>query len=142
MGILVGGACCCDNPHSATSAHVDLRISNNATWQDAFQFGDPKDLTWTLDGQMFELDVQRNRYDAVPQLSLQSAENEIVIADVIQRVIYMNVDAATIQQSLTPGTYVYDLIMVASNSPAPPAVRVSLMHGTLQVGQGVTYPPF
>lgn len=127
---------------SVTSARVDLRISNNATWQDAFQFGDPADLTWDLNGQMFELDVQRTRYDAVPLLSLSSSENEIVIADTIQRVVYMNVDATAIQESLSPGTYVYDLVMVAGTDPAPPAVRVPLMHGTLQVVQGVTYPPF
>jgi hypothetical protein len=126
---------------SVTSAEVHLRIANNATWQDAFQFGDPDDLTWTLESQMFELDVQRNPYDAVPLLSLSSSENEIVIADVFQRVIYMNVDATAIQGSLSPGVYVYDLVMIAGDNPAPPAVRVPLMHGTLQVVQGVTYPP-
>ena len=125
---------------NATSAKVDLRIANNATWQDAFQFGDPDDLTWDLAGQMFELDVQRNPYDAVPLLSLSSSENEIVIADIIQRVIYMNVDATAIQGALSPGTYVYDLVMIAGDNPAPPAVRVPLMHGYLQVSQGVTYP--
>jgi len=127
--------------HNATSAQVNLAISNNATWQDAFQFGEPDDLTWDLNGQMFELDVQRNPYDAVPLLSLSSSENEIVIADTIQRVIYMNVDASAIQAALSPGTYVYDLVMIAGTNPAPPAVRVPLMHGTLQVSQGVTYPP-
>ena len=127
--------------HSITSAKVDLRISNNTTWQDAFQFGEPDDLTWTLEGPMFELDVQRNPYDASPLLSLSSSENEIIIADILQRVIYMNVDAQAIQESLAPGTYVYDLVMIAGDNPAPPAVRVALMHGTLQVVQGVTYPP-
>jgi hypothetical protein len=127
--------------HSQTAALQNLKIGNNVTWQDAFQFGNPADLTWTLEGQSFELDVQRNRYDTVPMLSLSSVENEIVIADVVQRVIYMNVDAAVIQQSLSPGVYVYDLVMVDGINPVPPAVRVALMYGTLEVVQGVTYPP-
>jgi len=108
---------------SVTSAQVNLKISNNGTWQDAFQFGDPDDLTWTLAGQMFELDVQRNPYDAEPLLALSSSENEIVIADVIQRVIYMNVDASVIQESLSPGTYVYDLVMIRSCRASP--IRLS-----------------
>lgn len=127
--------------HSQTASRQDLKISNNVTWQDAFQFDDPADLTWDLEGQMFELDVQRNPFDASPLLSLSSAENEIIIADVIKRVVYMNVDAQAIQESLSPGTYVYDLVMIAGNDPAPPAVRVALMYGTLEVVQGVTYPP-
>ena len=126
--------------HSQTASRQDIKVSNNATWQDAFQF-DPGSETWTLDGQMFELDVQRNPYDPVPLLSLSSAENEIVIADPVQRVVYMNVDASVIQQSLPPGVYVYDLVMIAGDNPAPPAVRVALMYGTLEVVQGVTYPP-
>lgn len=130
-----------DAAGSQTAAEQNLKISNNVTWQDAFQFDDPDDDTWTLDEQMFELDVQRNPYDTVPLLSLSSAENEIIIADVVQRVIYMNVDASVIQGSLSPGTYVYDLVMIAGDNPAPPAVRVRLMYGTLQVVQGVTYPP-
>jgi len=126
--------------HSQTASRQDLKISNNVTWQDAFQFT-PEATDWTLEGQMFELDVQRNPYDASPLLSLSSAENEIIIADVIKRVVYMNVDAQAIQESLSPGIYVYDLVMIAGNDPAPPAVRVALMYGTLEVVQGVTYPP-
>lgn len=126
---------------SQTSALQNLQISNNSTWQDAFQFGRPEDDTWTLVGQAFELDVQRNPYDVLPLLSLSTANGRIVVADTVQRVIYMNVDPLDIQEALSPGTYVYDLVMVDGDNPAPPARRVSLMHGTLQVGQGVTYPP-
>jgi hypothetical protein len=121
--------------HSVTSAHEDLRIDNNGTWQDAFQFGTPGDTSWTLTGQTFELDVQRNPYDLVPLLHMDSAGGQIIIDDTVQRVIHFNVPPADIQANLSPGTYVYDLIMVSDTN-----VRVPLMHGVLKVAQGVTYP--
>lgn len=121
---------------SATAACEDIRISNNATWQSAYQFVRPDDLAWTLEGQTFELDVQRNSYDAVPLLSCSTGNGRIITADPVQRVIYLNVPPADIQASLRPGTYVYDLVMVDALD-----VRVLLMYGTLQVAQGVTYPP-
>jgi hypothetical protein len=127
-------ACCCERGHSVTSAHVDLAIDNNGTWSDAFQFGDEDDLTWTLVGQSFALDVQLNYFDAAPKLSINSGAGQIVIADPIQRVIYLNVPPASIQASLQPGTYVYDLVMIDVAS----GVHVPLMHGTVEVTQGVT----
>lgn len=122
-------------PHSSTVATVALQISNNATWRDAFQFTHPDDETWNLNGCSFELDVQRNPYDEVPLLHLDTTDGRIVIADPIQRVIYFNVPPADIQASLKPGTYVYDLVLIE-----PTDVRTLLMTGTLRVGQGVTYP--
>jgi len=131
--------CCpsdgCD--HSVTSAHIDLRIDNNGTWMDAFQFGEPLDTTWTLAGQNFELDVQLSPYDIVPLLHMSSTGGQIIIDDVVQRVIHFKVDPAVIQSSLKPGTYVYDLVMVDASSPS---IRTPLMHGMLIVKQGVTYP--
>jgi hypothetical protein len=129
---------CCTYGHSVTSAHVDLAIDNNGTWQDAFQFGQPTDLSWTLAGQTFECDVQRNRYDKTALLSLSSGGGTIVVDDVFQRVIHFNVSPTAIQAALVPGDYVYDLVMVDGSSPP---VRVPLMHGFLTVEQGVTYPP-
>jgi hypothetical protein len=127
----------CDDwtAHSATSARVDLRIDNNGTWMDAFQFGEPDDTTWTLDGQTFELDVQRDPYDKVPLLHMSTADGTIVIDDTVQRVIHFKVDATNIQSVLYPGVYVYDLVMVDVTG-----TRVPLMHGSLTVTQGVTYP--
>jgi hypothetical protein len=122
--------------HSVTSARVDLRIDNNGTWMDAFQFGEPEDTTWTLEGQAFELDVQLNPYDTVPLLSLSTDNGRIIVDDVVQRVIHFNVTPAILQTNLRPGTYVYDLVMVDMSD-----VRVPLMHGCLIVTQGVTYPP-
>ena len=128
----------CDDwtAHSVTSARVDLRIDNNGTWMDAFQFGEPDDTTWTLDGQTFELDVQLNPYDTVPLLSLTTGNGRILVDDLVQRVIHFNVDPEDLQSSLRPGKYVYDLVMVDGSN-----VRVPLMHGYLFVTQGVTYPP-
>jgi hypothetical protein len=124
-------------PHSSTSARVDLQIDNNGTWEDAFQFGEPEDRTWSLEGQSFELDVQRNAYDVEPLLSLSTANARILTADPVKRVIYFRVDPVDIQNQLKPGMYVYDLVMIDDMTD----IRVPLMHGMLQVAQGVTYPP-
>lgn len=118
-----------------TSAYEELTISNNGTWSDAYQFGTDDDTTWTLDGCTFELDVQRNSYDAVPLLQLSTANGRIVIDDTVQRVIHFNVAPEDIQAALQPGTYVYDLVMIDSSS-----IRTPLMHDPLTVVQGVTYP--
>ena len=125
-----------DGAHSITSAHVDMAIDNNGTWSDAFQFGDPTDTTWSLNGQTFSCDVQLNAYDKAPLLSLSSSNGRIVVDDAIQRVIHFNVPALDLQSNLKPGIYVYDLVMIDGYS----LVRVPLMHGTLTVQQGVTYP--
>lgn len=124
--------------HSVTSARVDLRIDDNSTWMDAFQFGEPEDTTWTLTGQAFELDVQRTPYDAVPLLHMDTDGGRIVIDDVVQRVIHFNVAPTDIQASLRPGSYVYDLVMLDGSTPP---VRVALMHGNLTVVRGITFPP-
>src|SRR6516165_3425081 len=121
-------------PHSATSARVDLEIDNNGTWQDAFQFGQPGDFTWTLAGHTFSMDVQINRYDAVPLLTLTTVNGRIITDDPVQRVIHFNVAASDIQTSLKPGKYVYDLVMLDGSTPP---IRVPLMHGNVQVNQGV-----
>ena len=120
--------------HSTTSARVDLAIDNNGTWSDAFQFGDPDDLTWTLTDMTFEMDVQRNSYDVDPLLTMTTANGRIIVDDLVQRVIHFKVAAADIQAHLSPGTYVYDLVMVDVNG-----VRTPLMHGAVTVTQGVTY---
>lgn len=132
----------CDDPwdgagHSVTAAREDLKLANNTTWMDAFQFGVPGDTTWTLTGQTFSMDVQLSPFDAAPLLQMNTNNSRIVVDDVIQRVIHFNVAPVDIQANLRPGVYVYDLVMV---STATPADRVSLMYGTVEVIQGVTYP--
>ena len=122
--------------YNSTAAPTDLRIANNATWQDAFQFGTPGDTTWSFDNQKFELDVQLNRYDTVPKLSLSTDNGRIITDDSVQRVLHFDVSPDDIQSALSPGVYCYDLVMVDSSSDD----RTLLMSGRLFVGQGVTYP--
>lgn len=116
-----------------TSAHVNLELSNNGTWQDAFRFGQPGDYTWTLAGQSFTMEVKRNRYDATPLLTMTTANGKIIVDDIYQRVIHFNVDPIEIQDSLNPGTYVYDLVMLSDFG-----IYTPLMHGDAKVCQGVT----
>lgn len=122
--------------HSATSAHVELAIDNNATWQDAFQFGTPTDTTWTLVGQNFIMSVSLSRYDTVKLLTLTSTGGTIVVDDTAQRVVHLNVSPTTIQADLPPGEYVYDFLMQAQSD----GTVVNLMHGTVCVEQGVSAP--
>lgn len=122
--------------HSETAAEEHMTVANNGTWSTAFIFGKSGDLTWTFDGCNFELDVQRNRYDQVPLLSLTMGNGRIIVDDTIQRVLHFNVIAADIQSNLPPGIYVYDLVMIDVNG-----VRTPLMFGNLAIRQGVTYPP-
>jgi hypothetical protein len=123
------------NKHSVTSADEPMTVDNNGSWSVAYQFDDPDDLTWTLNGCSFEMDVKRNSYDAVPLLSLSTANGRIITDDTVQRVIHFNVTAADLQSSLDPGTYVYDLIMIDATG-----VRWPFMNGTVTIVQGVTYP--
>ncbi len=129
-----------------TSARVDMELSLNATWQDAFQFGDPTDTTWNFSGQKFWLDIKGNIEDTTPILRLVSTsetfvgfpylQNAIVVDDAVKRVLNLNVDMATLVNDLLPWqTYVYDLVMIDGSSPP---VRVQLMHGKVKTVLGVT----
>lgn len=118
-----------------TSARVDMEIANNATWEDAFQFGTLGDTSWSFTGMSFHMDVKASRNDTAALFSLTSAGGKIVIDDVVLRILHMNVDDTTLKAALPVGEYVYDLIMLDGGSPA---VRVPLMHGTVTVTQGVT----
>ena len=87
--------------------------------------------------QAFELDVQRNPYDTVPLLSLSTGNGRIIVDD--------------------DGAAGHSLQCRSSRHPGQPDdrgrmstilswstgndIRVPLMHGYLQVVQGVTYPP-
>jgi hypothetical protein len=120
---------------NATAALVDVVIANNATWNDAFQFGIVGDTSWDLTGQSFKMELKASHNDTTPLVTFTSAGGTIVIDDLVQRVIHMNVPDTTIQASLPVGQYVYDLIMFDGSSPA---IRVQLMTGHAYVRQGVT----
>lgn len=118
-----------------TCARVDLLVFDNTTFEDAFQFGVSGDTSWSFTGQNFRMDVKGTSDDATPLLTLTSAAGQIVVDDAINRVLHFNVPETTIQGSLTPGEYEYDLIMYDGSTPP---VRVGLMRGTLCVAHGIT----
>jgi len=121
---------------SATSAEVNIVIGNGATWQDAFQFGQPGDFTWQLTFN-WECEIKLDRYQTTPLLNPSTVNGQIIVDDINQRVIHFNVGPAIIQAALQPGIYVYDLIMFDNSTPA---IRTVLMHGKLKVVQGVSQP--
>lgn len=119
-----------------TSSWIDIAVANNGTWQDAFQFGTPGDVTWSFTGQAFKLEVKASRNDiATPLLTLTSAGGTIVVDDVVQRVLHLNVPESVLQAALPVGEYVFDLVMFDTSVPP---VRVPLMQGRVFVKQGVT----
>jgi len=120
---------------SPTSAHVDIVTQTNVTWEDAYQFGVPGDLTWNFTNQAFRLDVKGNKEQAGPLLSIASNAGQIVIDDPINRILHMNVSEALLTASLIPGEYLYDLIMYSGDNPP---IRVALMHGKFTVKEGIT----
>src|SRR5438105_2035982 len=129
--------CNCSN---ATSAEVNFKISNDATWNDAIQFGPLADGTsWSFPaGATFLMDVKRNRFDATPLLSMTTANGRIVTLDVNLRLIQFNVAITDIIANLPPGDYVYSFVM--DDPITTPSQRTQLMHGEVCVGQGPSYP--
>lgn len=118
-----------------TSSWVDIAVANNATWQDAFQFGTVGDTSWSFTGQAFKLEVKASRNDVSPLFTLSSGGGSIVIDDVVQRILHLNVSESALQAALPVGEYVYDLIMFDTSVPP---IRVPLMQGRVFVKQGVT----
>ncbi len=120
-----------------TAARVDMVISNNATWEDAFLFGTVGDTSWSFTNKRFLADIKGARDDPSPTLSLSSDGGTIVVDDVVQRLLHFDVDEGTIKGALSvtdDEPYVYDLVMVDTITNE----RVLLMGGKLCVEQGVT----
>lgn len=122
-------------PQQVTSAFAELVIQDNATWNDAFQFGDPTDTTWSFTGQTFRLDIKASADDTSALLSSTSGGGQIVVDSPTLRVLHMNVPESAIVAALPAAEYVYELMMIDGSSPA---VRVPLMHGPITVQHGVT----
>lgn len=119
-----------------TVARVDMTAANNGTWQDAFRFGDPADLTWSFAGQSFRADIKADPFSSVALLTTSDALGTVVVDDTVQRVLHFNVsEAALLAAGLVPGMYWYDLIMFDGSSPS---VRVPLMKGKLHITLGIT----
>ena len=118
-----------------TSARVDIKITDNATFQDAFQFGTTGDTSWSLTGQLFKMEVKASRDDISPLITFTSGAGQIVVDSTVLRVLHMNVSDITIQNSLPPADYVYDFVMYDTSVPP---IRTVLMHGALMVRRGVS----
>ena len=114
-----------------TAAWVDIYISDNATFQDAFQFVAPTGGSLSLLGTTWEMSVKASRDDVAPLVTFTSP-TQIVIADAVNCIINMNVPDTTIQSDLPAAEYDYDLIMILST------VRTQIMQGKLFVRHGVT----
>lgn len=118
-----------------TCAIVDITVSDNATVQDAFQFGTAGDTTWSFTGMTFKMEVKASRDDASPLVTWTSGGGEIVVDDAVTRVLHLNVPDTVVQASLPPAEYVYDFIMLDGSTPA---IRTQLMQGKFTVCRGVT----
>jgi hypothetical protein len=118
-----------------TAAIVNIATQDNATFQDAFQFGVPGDTTWGFGGVSFEMSIKASRDDTSPLITFTSGAGQIVVDDIVNRVLHFNVPDTTIQASLPVATYVYDFIMIDGSTPP---VRTPLMQGQLGINRGVT----
>src|ERR1035437_3854766 len=118
-----------------TSARVDIEITNNTTWNDAFIFGVVGDTSWNFSGQNFRLDVKSNKDQAAALLTISTPLTTIVVDDITLRVLHFDVQDTVVAAALVPGDYVYDLVMYDFSTPP---VRVQLMSGKLKVTQGIT----
>jgi len=115
-------------------AQVNQVITNNATWQFAFQFGVPSDLSWNFDHCILFSDVKAEASDDTPLLATSSENGLLIILDLIARIIQYNVPPLVIQDQLPVGDYVYDLIMVNNTTYD----TQQLMTGTITVIDGPT----
>jgi len=118
-----------------TATEVDIVASNNATLQDAFQFGEEDDTSWDLTGQSFKLEIKASNDDVDPLLTLSTTDGSIVVDDIVQRVIHLNLGMVALKAALPVGEYVYDLIMY-DGSPTP--IRTQMMFGKFCLRQGTT----
>ena len=119
---------------AVTSSIVDMTISDNATWQDAFQIGTVGDTTWSFTGMSFKCEVKASRDDTTPLITVLSSAGQIVVDDPVARVLHFNVPYTTFQPLLPPATYVYDFMMIDGSVPP---IRTLLMQGQVIVVRGV-----
>lgn len=118
-----------------TAACVDISQLDNATFQDAFQFGVTGDTSWSFTDMTFKMEVKASRDDVAPLVTWTSGGGQIVVDNAVTRVLHFNVPDTVIQASLPPATYEYDLVMLDGSTPA---IRTVLMQGKFIVSHGVT----
>lgn len=120
---------------AVTAAVVDIFQQDNATLQDAWQFGTVGDTTWSFTGMSFKMEVKASRDDIAPLVTWLSGAGQIIVDDPVARVLHMNVPDTVLQASLPPACYVYDLIMLDGSTPP---IRTPLMQGRIYMTRGVT----
>jgi hypothetical protein len=118
-----------------TCAIVDLTNQDNQTIQDAFQFGTAGDTTWSFTGMSFKMEVKASRDDTAPLVTWTSGAGQIIVDDVVQRVLHLNISDLVVQANLPPAEYVYDFIMLDGSTPP---IRTPLMKGRFSIERGVT----
>lgn len=116
-----------------TSAHVDIAVSKNESFNEAFQFDDATVTTWDFTGCSFRMDLKGNFEQVATTISFVSGAGQITVDNVALRILHFNVADNVLQAALVPGRYVYDLIMTDASS-----VRTQLMHGDFIFAEGVT----
>jgi hypothetical protein len=120
---------------SSSAATVDITVSDNVTWCDAFMFGIAGDTSWNFTGKSFIMEVKADVNDTVALFTLSTALGSIVTDDAVLRVLHFLVTETALRAALPVGTYVYDLVMFDGSSPP---VRTLLMTGNVYVVRGVT----
>ena len=131
------------DPNSVqTASPVDLVTANNVTWEDAFQFDPPNGIpgvtgpTWTFQNQNFRMDVKTNINATGPIASWTSSAGQIIVQDVVNRILSMNVPESQFPlNGMVPGTYIYDFVMFDGSVPP---IRVMLMKGKFKLQAGIT----
>jgi hypothetical protein len=119
-----------------TAAQVNIFITDNATFQDAWQYNPPPGATLNFAGNSFEMSVKASSDDVAPLVTFLSSSGQIVIAsDTNPAVLNMNVPDTVIQSDLPAAEYDYDLIMLDTSSPP---IRTRLQFGKIFVKHGVT----
>jgi hypothetical protein len=116
-----------------SSARVKIVTPDNATFQEAYQFDDDTDTSWTFSNKTFRMDIKANREATTTLLSLTSGASQIIVDDVALRILHFNVPEATLTAAMPAGEYVYDLIMIDADT-----IRTPLMHGEFVLDHGVT----
>lgn len=118
--------------HPPTSAEVDISVSNNESFNEAFQFDDETVTYWDFNDKTFRMDIKGNFEQLTPLLSITSP-TQITVDDATLRIIHFNVPDTDLLAALVPGSYVYDLIMTDAGD-----VKTQLMHGVFNFAIGVT----
>lgn len=117
--------------HPPTSAKVDISVSNNESFNEAFQFDNATNTLWDFNNKTFAMAIKGN-FEQAALITLVSG-SQITVDDAVLRILHFNVADTALNAVLVPGKFVYDLIMTDADS-----VKTQLMHGDFNFAIGVT----